>query len=408
MNLPLRIARRYLFSKKGHNAINIISGVSAAAVCVVTAAMVCILSVMNGLGSLVESMFSRFDPELRVVASEGKTFRLDAPEVRALRSLAWVESSSVCVSDEVLLSYDGRQVPALLMGVDSCFEQLTDIDSLMVSGTYRVGGDMFPRMVLGSGLAGMLDMDTRYGGGVRLYAPKRVGRVNMLRPDQSFQQTTAFVSGEFAVNQTEYDDRIAIVSIEQARELFDYDSVTVSSIALSVRAGVRIERAKKEARALLGERWRVEDRYEQQAEFFRMLRLEKLLTVILMVFILLIAGFNIIGSLSMLMIDKQEDVRVLRALGADNRLIQRIFLIEGWLISSLGALTGLVLGVALCLLQERFGLIRFGTGEDYILSAYPVEVQWIDIIFTGITVLLLGLLISWYPVRHYGVEKDAS
>ncbi|MBR1480330.1 MAG: ABC transporter permease [Paludibacteraceae bacterium] len=401
MFLPLRIAWRYLFSKKGHNAINIISGVSAAAVCVVTAAMVCILSVMNGLGTMMESLFSRFDPELRVVASEGKTFRMDAPEVEALLALPWVSVSSAWVSDEVLLSYDERQVPAVLMGVDSCFRELTDIDSLIVSGTYQIGGGRFPRMVIGSGLASLLDMDTRYAGGVRLYAPKRVGRVNMVRPDRSFQQSTAFVSGEFAVNQTEYDDRIALVGIEQARELFEYDSVTATALALSVREGVRIDKAKKEAAAVLGPKWLVQDRYEQQADFFRMLRLEKLLTAILMVFILLIAGFNIIGSLSMLMIDKQEDVGVLRALGADSRLIQRIFLTEGWLISSLGAVAGLVLGVALCLVQERFGLIRFGSGDDYILSSYPVAVQWIDIVFTGITVLLLGWLTAWYPVRRF-------
>lgn len=394
------IAWRYLFSKKGHNAINIVSGVSAAAVCVVTAAMVCVLSVMNGFGSLVEHMFSEFDPEIRVEATDGKYFRTDTLPIEQLRALPFVETASEVVEETALVRYKDYQMPAQLMGVDSHFQEITHIDSILSDGYFSVHDGAFDRCVMGRGLASQLGMNAHFVGGVHLYAPKRTERVNMLRPDESFCHEVCFIAGTFAVNQVQYDDQLMTVSLPLARRIFQYDSLTVTSLSLRLQEGVNMRQAKRQMATVLGSGYKVQDRYEQQADFFRILKIEKFLTALLMAFILLIACFNVIGSLSMLIIDKREDIRILSNLGADQKTIRRIFLYEGWLISGLGALLGVVLGVAVCLLQQHFGWLKLGNGDDYVISAYPVLVQPTDILIVAAIVLLLGWVAAWYPTRQ--------
>lgn len=399
------IAWRYLFSKKGHNAINIVSGVSAAAVCVVTAAMVCVLSVMNGFGSLVEHMFSEFDPEIRVVATDGKYFRTDTLPIQQLRVLPCVETVSEVVEETALVRYKEHQQPARLMGVDAYFQEITHIDSIISDGCFLVHDGAFDRCVMGRGLASQLGMNAHFVGGVHLYAPKRTERVNMLRPDESFCHEVCFIAGTFAVNQVQYDDQLLLVSLPLARRIFQYDSLTVTSLSLRLQPGTNMRQAKRQMAAVLGDGYAVQDRYEQQADFFRILKIEKLLTALLMAFILLIACFNVIGSLSMLIIDKREDIRILGNLGADQQTIRRVFLYEGWLISGLGALLGLVLGVAICLLQQHFGLLKLGSGDDYVISAYPVLVQPTDILLVAAIVLLLGFVSAWYPTRKLTINN---
>lgn len=399
------IAWRYLFSKKGHNAINIVSGVSAAAVCVVTAAMVCVLSVMNGFGSLVEHMFSEFDPEIRVVATDGKYFRTDTLPVQQLRVLPCVATVSEVVEETALVRYKEHQQPARLMGVDAHFQEITHIDSIISDGSFSVHDGAFDRCVMGRGLASQLGMNAHFVGGVHLYAPKRTERVNMLRPDESFCHEVCFIAGTFAVNQVQYDDQLLLVSLPLARRIFQYDSLTVTSLSLLLQPGTNMRQAKRQMVAALGDGYAVQDRYEQQADFFRILKIEKLLTALLMAFILLIACFNVIGSLSMLIIDKREDIRILSNLGADQQTIRRVFLYEGWLISGLGALLGLVLGVAICLLQQHFGLLKLGSGDDYVISAYPVLVQPTDILLVAAIVLLLGFVSAWYPTRKLTINN---
>lgn len=400
------IAWRYLFSKKGHNAINIVSGVSAVAVGVVTAAMVCVLSVMNGFGSLVEKMFSEFDPEIRITATDGKYFRTDTLPIQSLRELLCVAGVSEVVEETALVRYKDHQLPAQLMGVDSCFRTITHIDSIIVDGYYSTFDGAFDRCVLGRGLASQLGMNAHFVGGIHLYAPKRLGRVNLMRPDDSFNHEVCFISGTFAVNQVEYDDRLMLVSLAEARRLFQYDSLSVTSLYLRLSPAVSVQQAKREIRHMLGEGYQVQDRYEQQEDFFRILTIEKLLTAVLLVFILLIACFNVIGSLSMLILDKQEDIRILSHLGADEKRIRKIFLYEGWLISSLGAIVGLIIGIAICLLQQHYGLLKLGNGEEYVISAYPVLVKPLDILFVALSVLLLGFVSSWYPARQIKVPKQ--
>lgn len=403
--LERHIAWRYIFSKKSHNAINIVSGVSAAAVGVVTAAMVCVLSVMNGFGSLIETMFSQFDPQLRITATTGKSFSIEDEAIQSVIALPCVELVSQTVEETALIRYKDHQLPAHLMGIDDNFQQLTQIDSIITDGTFSVYDGAFERAVLGQGLANQVGINAHFVGGIHVYSPKRTERVNLMRPDENFNEATVFISSTFAVNQVKYDDTYMLISLPLARYLFDYDSVTVTALNLQLSPDVTTRQTKKQIQHILGDNFQVLDRYEQQADFFRILKIEKLLTILLMAFILLIACFNIISSLSMLMIDKKEDIRILNNLGADLPTIRKIFLYEGWLISSLGAVIGLIVGLILSLIQEHFGLIKLGNGTQYVISAYPVQVQGLDILIVAIVVLLLGFVAAWYPVRKLQIDQ---
>lgn len=394
-----KIAWRYLFSKKGYNAINIVSFVSAAAIAVVTMAMVCVLSVMNGFGVVVEQMFSEFDPPLEITAKDGHAFRLDTLPVLNLYQMEEVDMISQQVSEQALVEYKEHQTPAIVMGVDDAFRQITHIDSIIADGSFCTYDGAFERCVLGRGLAAEIGINAHFVGGVHIYAPKRTERVNMVRPDKSFNTGTAYIAGCFAVNQTKYDDRVMLVSIPMARHLFDYDSLTVTALSVQVKNTASIAKVQKKMAQTLGEGYRIRNRYEQQADFYRIMRAEKLLTALLLVFILLIASFNVIGSLSMVIIDKKNDIRILNDLGAAPRTIRHIFLLEGWLTSVLGAVSGLIFGILICLGQEHFGWLKLGSGSEYIMESYPVHVAWGDMIFVSVSVLVIGFLAAWYPTR---------
>lgn len=399
--LESKIAGRYLFSKKGHHAINVVTTVSAVAIGVVTAAMVCVLSVMNGFGVLVADMFSSFDPELKVVSASGRPF-----------ADPWMDRTDVCysrvVEGQALVEYKDHQTPAILMGVDEQFRQITEIDSILTDGYYSVYDGAFDRTVVGRGLAATLGMNAHFVGGVHLYAPRRVGQVNLLRPDEAFREGTCFIAGEFAVNQAKYDDQVMLVSISMARSLFDIDSTMVSALFVSVPTGVSVQRYQQDLQTELGTAFRVLNRYEQQEDFYRILRVEKWLTALLLIFILVIAAFNIVGSLSMLIIDKQADIRVLSNLGLSEARIRRVFWLEGWLVSTIGAVIGLLVGLLVCLSQQHFGWLRLGNGMDYVISAYPVWVEWSDVLFTLLMVLVLGALAAWIPCRSIRVIRSES
>ena len=399
------IAWRYLFSKKGHNAINIVSSVSAVAVAVVTAAMICVLSVMNGFGTLVERMFSEFDAELLVVPAEGTTLRTDAPEIAELYTFDGIEAVSAQVEQTALVRYKDHQMPARILGVDTLFARTAHIDSIITDGSFSVWDGAFERAVLGRGLAAQIGINAHFTGALHLYAPNRTERINLMRPDKSLMHEHAFIAGTFAVNQLEYDDQLMLVSLPLAQRLFCYDSHTVSALRVKVRDSKKISTVNYQLSTILGPEYRVLDRYEQQSDFFRILRIEKLLTMLLMVFILIIAGFNLIGSLSMLILDKREDIHILSHLGADEPTIRRVFRIEGWMISSLGALAGIVIGTLLCLGQQHYGWLKLGNGSEYVISAYPVQVQTADILTVTCIVLALGLITAWIPTRKLKIEN---
>ena len=399
MRFELRIAWRYLFAKKSTNAINIVSGVSAAGVCVVTAALVCVMSVMNGFGALVKDMFSNFDPQLRITAQTGKVFSTDTEQFNRIRSLQDIDVYAETIEETGLIEFNDKQVPAVIKGVDTCFQALTNIDSIMFSGRFCVYDGGFDNAVLGVGLANQLGIAVGFIKPIHIYTPRRTVKVNTLRPDKSFNRASAFLSGIFSVQQAKYDEAYMLISLDLARELYEDEDSQTTAVELKLKPKANTRRVKEQIRNILGQDYIVADRYEQQQDFFRIMQIEKFLTNLLLVFILLIASFNIIGSLSMLIIDKTNDIKTLNSLGADSKSIQRIFLYEGWLISTLGSLVGIALGSILCLLQEHLGLIKLGNGEEYVISAYPVEIQAVDILITIIIVLALGYIAAWIPAH---------
>ena len=367
--------------------------------------MICVLSVMNGFGALVEHMFSEFDPPLLVVPAEGQTLRTDTLPVASLYAREDIEAVSMQLEQTALIRYKDHQTPARVLGVDSLFARTAHIDSIITDGYYSVYDGAFERTVLGRGLAAQIGMNAHFVGALHFYAPERTGTVNLLRPDKSLRHEHAFIAGTFAVNQIEYDDQLLLVSLPMAQRLFGYDEFTASALRIQPKSTLKIGDLKLKISKSLGPGYKVLDRYEQQADFFRILRIEKWLTVLLLVFILLIASFNIIGSLSMLIIDKREDIQILSHLGADESAIRRVFLLEGWLISSLGTAIGLILGVALCLCQQAFGWLKLGSGSEYVISAYPVQVQAPDVLLVAFIVLALGFVAAYYPARKLKVEN---
>jgi lipoprotein-releasing system permease protein len=354
---------------------------------------------MNGFGTLVEQMFSQFDPDLRVTAQIGKSFSLDPEKKEQLLALPCVDLLSECIQETALIEFDDKQMPVQLMGVDSTFAHITNIENIIIDGHYEVYDGAFDRAVLGQGLAWKLGLGARFVQGIQVYAPKRESRVNMLRPDMNFNKETCFIAGIFAINQQKYDENLILVDLDLSKRLLEFEDNEITALLLSTPKDYNIKKAKRDISNLLGDGFIIQDRYEQQEDFFRILRVEKLLTTLLLICILLSASFNGIGSLSMLIIDKQKDIQTFSHLGANNEMIRKIFMLEGWLVNTIGAMVGLILGLGICLLQEHFGLLKLGNGEEYIISTYPVAVQWWDIILVIAMVFALSVLSAWIPAR---------
>ncbi len=402
MNFPFYIARRYLFSKKSHNAINIISMVSVAGVVVATIALVCALSVYNGFNDLVSTLFSSFDPQLKLTPRSSKVFDPATPGIEQIKALPEVAFVSEVLQDNALVRYRDRQVVATVKGVDDRFGALVSIDSILIDGRFALREDVVDYATLGVGLASALGVNAGFVSPLEIYAPKRDEKVNLSNPASSFQVEYAYTGGVFCINQQVYDENFMLVPLALARALFRYEN-EVSALEIKLKEGANVSAVKKEIQQLAGAAFRVEDRHEQQQASFKMMQVEKWMTFLILSFILAIALFNVVGSLSMLMIEKQEDVRTLRNMGAGDALIRRIFLFEGWMISGFGALIGIGIGLALCLLQQELGLIKLGqTAGAFIIDAYPVRVEAADLLTVFVTVLTIGFLAAWYPVRYLG------
>lgn len=402
MNLPVYIARRYLFSKKKHNAINIISGISVCGVALATLALVCTLSVFNGFQDMVAGFFTAFDPELKITIREGKVFEPQGAAFQEVRSLPEIGVWTETLEENAMVQYKDRQAMAIIKGVEDNFEELTSIDSLLYgAGEFILHDSIVDYGVLGVELISELGTGLQFVDPLQVYAPKRNVRVNMANPSASFNRDYLFSPGVvFVVNQQKYDARYILTSLSFARNLFNYDT-EVSAVELKLKPGADVTAVQRKIARILGDEFVVLDRYEQQADVFRIMEIEKFISYLFLTFILAIACFNVIGSLSMLILDKREDVETLRNLGADDRLIARIFLFEGRLISLFGALSGIVLGLLLCYIQQRFGIISLGGGNgSFIVDAYPVSVHVTDVVLIFITVITVGFLSVWYPV-HY-------
>ena len=403
MNFPFFIARRYLFSKKSTHAINVISGISVVGVAVATMALVVTLSVFNGFHDLVASFFTSFDPQLKVTPVMGKTAPADDPILTQIKQLPQVEVATECVEDQALVIYRGRQAMVTVKGVQDNFDQLTHIKEIILGdGEYGLkAADMFYG-IPGIRLAEELGTGYFYEDPLQVYAPRREGQLNMANPMDGLVADELYSPGViFQVMQGKYDKNYLLTSIDFTRRIFEQQGM-VSSLELRLKAGSNFERVKSEIKKLAGDKYYVKDRFEQQDDTFKIMKIEKLMAYIFLTFILMIACFNIIGSLSMLIIDKKDDVVTLRNLGASDKQIVRIFLFEGRLISAIGAILGILLGLVLCWAQQTYGLVKLGSSSaSFVINAYPVSVHPEDVILIFITVLVVGFLAVWYPVRYF-------
>ena len=403
LNLPFFIARRYLFSKKSTNAINVISIISMVGVAVATMALVIVLSVFNGFHDLVASFFTNFDPQLEVVPVKGKVAAADDAVFMKIRQLPEVDMVSECVQDQALAFYNGQQAMVNIMGVDDNFARMTRIQKILYGdGDFSLQAANLEYGVPGIRLAQTLGMGARWDGFLKIYAPQREGQLtDMASPADGFVTDSLISPGVvFAVNQAKYDRDCLITSIAFARRLF-FRQGMVSKLMVKLKPGTDLGAAKRKIKGLAEGRFNVLDRFEQHADTFRIMQVEKVLAYLFLSFILVVACFNIIGSLSMLIIEKKKDVQTLRNLGATDRTLTRVFLFEGRMISALGAVVGILLGLLLCWLQQEFGLVPMGDSSGtFVVNAYPVSVHYSDVLIVFITVLAVGWAAAWYPVRY--------
>ncbi len=386
---PLFVAQRYLFSKKSHNAINIITLVSMCGVAIGTMALVCVMSVLNGFEGLVNGTFVAFDPDLRIESAEGRTFSVDNEAFSSIRKDKNVQTFSEVLQSNALVATNGRQTPAELRGVAKNFAEVSDISALIIDGKFSTEQGA----VAGVGLSNALGIT--YDAPIEIYLPKRQARVNLARPDNAFYRQEIYLTGVFASGQEKCDDAVLFVPIELAQTLCDYEPNEVSSVEIRLRPNADVAQVQSDFEKWLGNDFTVKNRYEQQADFYRILQIEKWITFLILAFILLIATCNIIGSLSMLMINKRGDIALFDALGAPTTQVRRLFLFEGWMIAIYGAVVGVVLGVIVCAAQQHFGIISMGSG--YVVERYPVEVRWSDVLAIFGTVVALGFMLAAYP-----------
>lgn len=410
MNLSFYIARRYLLGKKSQNAINIISGISVLGVATGTMALVIVLSVFNGFDEVVKSLFSTFDPDIKISAVEGKTFVPEEDQTDALKALPGVQAVSEVIEENVLLLYGEKQHIATIKGVDDAFEAVSGLDSMVYDGSMKLKDRNRSYAVVGQGVAYSLRIGLNFVDPLFVYTIDRKSQINMAQPEESIRRDFIYPSGIFAIEQ-DYDSRYIITPIEFVRELLDYDR-EVSFLELKLDPGFPPESVQHEIESIMGKGFEVKNRQQQNELFYRVMKSEKWAIFLILTFILIIASFNIIGSLSMLIIEKKKDIVTLRNMGANKRLIQRIFLVEGWLISVIGSLTGLLIGTAISWIQQHFGVIKLSASGTFIIDAYPVRIEPTDIALIWITVLAIGLLAARYPVRQIsrkylqGIERE--
>jgi len=402
----LFIAFRYLFSKKSQSAINLISLISMFGVMVSTMALVCVLSVFNGFADMIEKSFSSFDSELKITAVNGKTFDFEQVSDKILSNNNIVLFSKV-LSDNALIAYNENQTPIVLKGVDENYSKIFSPDSLMISGNFRLFDFDFDVSVIGYGLAVKIGTGVDYVTPLTIYVPRREGKINIMRPDAAFKKGEIFVAGVFSANQAEYDDNVLLVPLSFAQNLYDYDSLRVSSLDIKLKNINKLKTTQKQLKTSLGENFLVENRIEQQKDAFKIVKIEGLMIFLILSLILIIATCNIISSLSMLLIDKKDDILLFKNLGATNNKIRKVFIVEGWLIAVIGALFGLILGLIICVLQIKFGFLKMQTDINF-YTPYPVVIKFFDLLLVLTTVLSIGFLAAYYPVRFFLFEKQNS
>lgn len=397
MNLSFYIAKRYLFSKKKTNLINIISAISVAGMAIGTMGLIIGLSGFNGFDSLIKTLFSSFDPDLKITLVEGKSFDANNQAFNEVRKMKDVLFFTEVVEDNALLRYENRQVLATIKGVSDDYSQMTGLDTMIVDGEFILEEGDKQYAVIGQGVAFFLSVGLKMINPINIYVPQK-GRSSGIAIDGSFNQGHIYLSGVFSVQQ-DIDSKYIIVPIAFAREIFEIPE-KVNSIELKLKEGTSVKTVQKAISAQLGNLFAVKTRYQQHDYLYKTMQGEKYAVYLILILILIIASFNIVGSLTMLIIDKKEDIAILQSMGADKRLIRNIFLFEGWSVSILGAIIGTVAGIAICQAQITFGFVKLQGGGSFIIDAYPMTIIPLDILLIFCSVVLIGLLAAWFPVKY--------
>ena len=397
MDFSFYVAKRYLFAKKSQNTINIISTISVVGVAVGTMALIVVLSVFNGFDSLVHSLFNSFDPDLKITIKEGKRFSSELPSVKELKNIEGILYLSEVVEENALLKYGKKQYIATIKGVSKDFLKMSGIDSMIIDGNFTLKQGKNDYAVVGQGIAIKLSIGLTFVNPIVAYVPKREGKVS-LNSENAFNRRYIFPSGIFAIQQ-DFDSRYMIVPIDFARELLDF-TTEVSALELKINPAFDNDEIQEKVKEIMGEDFDVKNRFEQEELLYKIMKTEKWAIFFILSFILIVASFNVIGSLTMLIIEKKKDILILRSMGAELKRIRSIFLYEGWMISVLGAIGGLVVGVFIIWLQKEFGLIKLQGSGSFVIDTYPVEIVLFDFILIFFTVIGIGYLAAWYPVRY--------
>jgi lipoprotein-releasing system permease protein len=393
------IASRYLVSKKSRNAINIISFISILGVSIGTAALIIILSVFNGFDNLLTKLYNSFDPDIKIIASKGKVFEFNK-NISENLNYDFIEEYSLCLEENAMLSYGDKQIVATVKGVDDNYINVTGLDSMIIRGDYLLQYENALCGISGQGIAYDLDLDLDFIYPIKIYIPSRTKKASVSYIDaaDNLNQSLIYTAGVFAIQQ-EYDTKYFILPLSELRKLLEYEN-EVSSIEIKLKKGENIKKALNKLTEVFGEAFTIQDRNMQHAYAYKIMQSEKWAIFMILVFILLIASFNVIGSLTMLIIEKKNDIQTLKSLGAENKTIRNIFFLEGIFISFIGAILGIIIGSAICLAQIKFGFIKLGNGGSFIIENYPVAMQILDFVWVFITVMIIGLIAAWYPVRY--------
>lgn len=399
MNVPFFIAKRYLFSKKSHNVINGISFITASGVAIVTAALICLLSVFNGLNGLVTSLFDHFDPELKIVPIKGKVFSINNLEIdEFLKENKDIQAFSKVLEDNALFKHSSNQLVGVVKGVEDQYYEVTDINNVLIDGDFKLTSpDEVNYALIGVGVSSILQVAPGFREPLEVYLPKRNTSINLANPSSSFNYGYAPVAGIFRTDQRNYDENFVILPLRFVQKLFEYED-QISAIEIKLKNPKEEKQVQKELSDKFGPNFKVLNRFEQQKETYMLVQVEKWITFLIVIFFLIIALFNLVGSVSILMIEKRKDVKILQSLGVKNKSIKKLFFYEGWLISILGTIIGFVIGLLICFLQIKFGIIKFGNG-NFLINAYPVKIEIIDLIITLVIVIGIGHIAAWLPIH---------
>lgn len=399
MHLPLFIARRYLFAKKSHNVINIISAISAVGMAIGTAALIIILSIYNGFDELVKSTLSNVEPDILITPAKGKVFVPEGEAFDRIKDNPLVGEYNLILQENVFVDYDGHQGIAKAKGVDRAFEEDSPLAGHITNGEFSLHKGQLPQMVVGAGLAYKMGMNPAFLASAELYFPIRDRNFSLANPAASIETVRMRPSGIFSVNQ-QIDDDLMIVPIEEMRKLLGYEE-EVSGVEIRLAEGSTakdIRSAIKDIQKELGPGFKVLDRFRQNTSLYKMMRYEKAAIYVILIFVIIIIALNIFGSITMLIIEKKDDIETYRSLGATDKMLRHTFTLEGWLISLLGLAAGLVVGIGFSLAQQHFGFIKMP--GSFLVNAYPVILQWQDVLATIAGVALIGYIIALLPVRR--------